>query len=99
MEMPTIRSYGRYTGDNYGIHCLIVTTGPLTVWFSYRTMVAFQFDGYERVVCKNLWSRTTGKHLNWIDGGEGERVDEDTFKRLYTEQSEFVYRQSQVAQS
>lgn len=90
--MPTFRSYGNYSSDNYGSHCLTFTSGPLTVWYSYKTMVAFQFAGKKRVVIKNYWGPTTGKHLNWIDNGDkASRVDQDTFNRLWAAQSDEVF--------
>lgn len=62
-----------------------VHVGPVVVWFSYRTPVAFLIGG-ERVVRQNEWSTTTGKHLNQIDGGDkASRVDGATFRRLWNE--------------
>lgn len=85
--LPRIGNYGEYSSDNYGAHTLVVEIGPLTVWFSYRTPVAFQVDGHARVVHQNDWSTTTGKHLNWIDrGNKRDRVDGETFERLWQEQ-------------
>jgi hypothetical protein len=46
-----------------------VTVGDLTVWFSYRTPVAFHTPEGGRHVCENVWSKTTGKHLAYLDGG------------------------------
>ena len=86
IELPKIASYGNYSSDNYGAHCLRVTLPRLTVWFSYQTPVAFQ-AGYDPVVIrKNDWGPTTGKHLNAIDGGNKKgRVDAETFERLFQE--------------
>jgi hypothetical protein len=58
----------------------------LTCWFSYETVIAFQIGGHHRVVSKNYWSQTTGRHLNAIDGGGKAvkaRVDADTFAKLW----------------
>ena len=67
--LPTIRSYGEYKSGNYGAHSLRVDIGTLSLYFSYETVVAFQdVDGLK--VRQNDWSTTTGKHLNWIDGGD-----------------------------
>jgi hypothetical protein len=86
--MPEIRSYGNYASDNYGAHCLVVQIAGVTVWFSYQTPVAFQADG-PRVVRENDWGPTTGKHLNWIDGGvRSNRVSGKEFERLYAEHVE-----------
>jgi len=64
-----IGGYGQYSSGNYGAHALRVDVGGLRLWFSYQTCVAFQVDGHTRRVHKNQWGTTTGKHLNWIDGG------------------------------
>ena len=53
------------TGSNYAV----VEVGELTLWFSYRTLIAYQIRG-RRCVSENLWGATTGKHLNAIDGGD-----------------------------
>lgn len=87
MELPSISNYGNYSSDNYGAHSLRVDLGPLTVWYSYRTPVAFHVSGHNRVVHTNDWSNTTGKHLNWIDGGDKKnRVESDKFQQLWDEQ-------------
>ncbi len=46
-----------------------VAVGPIRIWFSYNTPIAFQVVGENKVVRQNDWSNTTGKHLNEIDGG------------------------------
>lgn len=87
-QLPAIGSYGKYSSDNYGAHTLMVTLPGLTVWFSYQTPVAFRVDEHLKVVRENIWGPTTGKHLNWIDGGGAavkQRVSEDEFKRLWGE--------------
>jgi hypothetical protein len=83
MDMPAWSNYGDYKSDNYGAHTLRFDVGPYTFWYSYKTLVAFRAPEHPRVVCQNVWTRTTGKHLNMIDGGAyNERVDADTFARL-----------------
>lgn len=85
-SLPSITNYGQYSSDNYGANSLRLDVGPLAVWFSYQTAVAFQLDEQARVVRKNQWGPTTGKHLNWIDGGNPtERVDSDEFERRFNE--------------
>lgn len=89
MQLPRVSSYGNYSSDNYGAHCLCVEVGPITVWYSYQTPVAFQVGSADRVVRSNSWGPNTGKHLNWIDNGDVEsRVDGETFQRLWNEQVE-----------
>lgn len=83
MELPRWSNYGDYTSDNYGAHTLRFDVGPFSFWYSYRTLVAFRAPSHPMVVCENVWTKTTGKHLNMIDGGrQKERVDKDTFDRL-----------------
>lgn len=56
-----------------------IQLGDLEIWYSYETPVAFRFAG-KRVVSENVWSSTTGKHLNAIDGGDKEsRVPWEVF--------------------
>ena len=52
------------------VNALCFDLGGVTVWFSYRTPVAFQVGASEPVVRQNAWGPTTGKHLNAIDGGD-----------------------------
>lgn len=47
-----------------------VSIGNVDLYFSYETVVGFRAPGYGLVVCENVWSTTTGKHLNWLDGGQ-----------------------------
>ena len=65
-----------------------INIGTITVWFSYDTPIAFRESG-ERVVRENIWSTTTGNHLNAIDGGTKEakarRVSSDEFNRALDE--------------
>ena len=86
MELPTISNYGEYVSSNYGAHTRQVRVGRVVVWYSYDTPVAFAVGGQPRVVRRNSWGPTTGKHLNWIDGGDkASRVSSDEFERLWAE--------------
>ncbi len=70
MELPTWNVYCDHTT---GVNALCFNLGRLTVWFSYKTPVAFQVRGREPIVCINYWGPTTGKHLNAIDNGDTKR--------------------------
>lgn len=73
MNLPGVRNYGNYSSDNYGAHTLVFTDERgYEFYFSYRTLVAFWTPDKGLVVHENDWSTTTGKHLNWIDGGSRE---------------------------
>lgn len=90
MKLPKIVSYGQYKSGNYGAHSLRVDIGSLSVYFSYETVVAFSDEkdgkGGQLVVRKNDWSTTTGKHLNWIDGGnKSARIDGEKFEQALHE--------------
>lgn len=85
-SLPEISSYGEYASGNYGAHSLVVKVGSLTVYFSYHTPVAFRAGGH-LVVRENDWGPTTGKHLNWIDGGDKRsRISGAEFQRLLAEE-------------
>lgn len=87
IQMPKIETYGNYSSDNYGAHCLKVTLPGLKVWLSYQTPIAFETDRFPRVVRENSWGPTTGKHLNAIDGGNKKsRVNSETFEKMFSEQ-------------
>ncbi len=81
-QLPTVRSYGHYQGQNYGVNALHVTIGDLKLFYSYDTIVAFAchaIDDGQVVVCQNLWGTTTGKHLNVICSGEKTRLPHEAF--------------------
>lgn len=79
VELPRISTYGQYSSGNYGAHCLRVQVAGRTLYFSYQTLVAFE-GRTGRVVRENDWGPTTGKHLNWIDGGNrASRVSAEAF--------------------
>lgn len=67
-------NYGNYSSDNYGANSIAVRMGERRVYYSYDTLVAFKgrnSKGEEfNCVIQNQWGPTTGKHLNWIDGGD-----------------------------
>lgn len=90
MQKPSFGSYGNYSSSNYGAHCQYFTDpNGNTFYYSYDTLVAFETPQHGLTVLKNYWGPTTGKHLNWIDDGrKNQRVDRDTFNRLYAERIE-----------
>ncbi len=86
--LPAFNSYGRYASDNYGSHCLQFSDGAGNMfWFSYQTLVAFNV-GNGKIVHSNDWGPTTGKHLNWIDGGDKKRrLSDSDFKAAFATQA------------
>lgn len=89
-NLPTITNYGQYSSDNYGVNSLRVSFPlGLELYYSYETIVAFSGrDGLK--VRQNDWSTTTGKHLNWIDGGEKKsRLNSETFENMLIEELDF----------
>ena len=83
--LPQFQTYGKYSSSNYGAHALQFRDATGNVyWFSYSTLVAFMAVGHNRVVRENDWGPTTGKHLNWIDGGaKDRRIPGEQFERLF----------------
>lgn len=84
-----IYSYGNYSSNNYGVHCLCVEIGNKKYYFSYDTLVSF--DGYNsqgrffNCTIKNYWGNTTGKHLNWLEPNKKLRLDKEEFEKLLEE--------------
>lgn len=71
--------FEKYAGNN----TLKIITGQGVYWFSYTTCIAFKSIGGPLVVHQNIWSNTTGRHLNVLDGGNHDaRVNADEFNRL-----------------
>lgn len=63
-----------------------VEIGDLELYFSYETPVAFRTSKTGLVVSENIWGSTTGKHLNWLDGGRKEcRIPNDEFEKQLNE--------------
>lgn len=77
-------NYSNYSSGNYGAHTIAVSVGRLTLFFSYNTVVAFK-DGFNFVISENVWSRTTGKHLNWIDDDKSQRIPHFEFEKKLEE--------------
>lgn len=73
----------RYGSPGYGAHCQVVSVGPVRVWYSYQTPVAFAVPGVGCVVSQNVWSNTTGRHLNEIEPDKKARVPHGEFCRLW----------------
>jgi len=69
-----------------------VDTKNVVVWFSYKTPIAYRDDVDGLVVSENYWGVTTGKHLNWVDGGDKEakkkRKKSTDFEMMYHNMAE-----------
>lgn len=68
-NLPTIDNYGQYSSNNCGVHTRLLRNANIDLYYSYDTIVAYRDSIDGLVVSKNNWGTTTGKHLNWIDGG------------------------------
>ena len=64
-------------------NCYFVQEKPnLKVYYSYTTPIALEIDGVLKV-SQNQWSKTTAKHLNWIDdGNKKDRLKPEEFNQL-----------------
>jgi len=69
----SIWGYGNYSSDNYGKNALVVALNNVRVFFSYQTPIAYETSQEGLVVRENDWGPTTGKHMDWIDGGNKDR--------------------------
>jgi hypothetical protein len=52
-----------------------VYIGSLTLYFSYETIVAYDDTTDGLTVSENIWSVTTGKHLNNINSNKSIRLN------------------------
>ena len=78
-------NYGRYSSNNYGANTIAVGIAGATFFFSYNTVVAFYDPQKGRVACENIWSPTTGKHLNWIEPDHDARLPVEEFNAALEE--------------
>ena len=53
----------------------------LILYFSYKTIIAFNYNGLI-TISKNVWSKTTGRHLNYVNDDKSIRVDNTKFNEL-----------------
>ena len=68
---------------------LRVEYGLIDTYYSYATPVAFRSHNGKLYVSENVWSRTTGKHLTQIDGGDKKsRISHDQFVKLFNRAKE-----------
>jgi hypothetical protein len=79
MILPKIKNYGTGEGNT-----ILVDLGAIDLYFSYQTVVAFQYKG-KLVIRENDWGCTTGKHLNWINEDKSIRIDGETFENQLSE--------------
>lgn len=71
--------------NNYGNHSMSFRFAGIKMWFSYKTMIAFQADGCLQIVRENEWGPTTGRHLQAAQRGYGKRYPEDEFLVLFAD--------------
>ena len=63
----------------------VVDTGPVTLAFSYETVIGFNV-GTGWIVSENLWGPTTGKHINSLGNVlPPERLDRGAFEAALAE--------------
>jgi hypothetical protein len=91
-ELHSISSYAPHSVSNYGAHTLRIDLGTLTVWFSFKTPVAFRAPGTPTIVRQNDWGATTGKHLKCINGETSKtdtiQVSGEQFEELWAKHVE-----------
>ena len=80
-NLPEIRSYGNCSSNNYGVNSLMVDLDKIRLYYSYQTIVAFYTIQTGLIVSENVWTVTTGKHLNWIQTDKSKRVKYDDFDK------------------
>lgn len=75
----SVEMYYPTDSPNFSRVCL----PTISIYFSYRTPIAFKRpEDTDWTVRQNEWGSMTGKHLNYIDTGTGERLPGPEFERL-----------------
>ena len=63
-----------------------VNVNGTILYFSYETCVAYRLEGDPRTVCcENVWSQSTGRHLNMIEPDEDKRFPKAEFDKYRDE--------------
>lgn len=70
---------------NRSTKSLTVTIGNLDLYFSYETLVAFSSDRVGFWISENVWSMTTGRHLNEIHPDHKIRSPNNLFENKVAE--------------
>lgn len=65
---------------NRNTKSLTVTIGDLDLYFSYETLVAFSSPRVGFWISQNVWSMTTGRHLNEIHPDHNIRSTPELFE-------------------
>ncbi len=76
-----LSKYRRTRSGSDDPNASLVEIGPLEIWFSYETPVAFWVDGWPLVCVVNAWSNATGKHLNCIQPDKKKRMPHEQFEK------------------
>ena len=61
-----------------------VDVGNNVMYFSYETLIAFFFE-HELLVSENIYSNTTGKHINQLEPDKKLRLPRKEFEAKYNE--------------
>jgi len=68
---------------NYTKNFYKVRANNVIFYFSFGTCVAFkELTNYKLTIHENVWSRSTGAHLNMIDKDKSIRVDRAIFNDI-----------------
>jgi len=62
-----------------------VTIGDLELFYSYRTVIAFNRAHWPTVIAQNQWGSTTGRHLNDVNPDKSIRLPYKEFKQQLKE--------------
>lgn len=65
-------------------NCTTVRIGGVSLYFSYETIVGFRTSETGTVLSENIWSQTTGKHLN-VHGCREDRIPHAEFEKKLEE--------------
>ncbi|MFA5197714.1 MAG: hypothetical protein WC437_04845 [Patescibacteria group bacterium] len=68
---------GKHLDNNF-----MIRLKSIKIWYSYHHIVAFSIND-EKYVSTNVWSRTTGKHINAIEPDHAKRMPYDVFAQKF----------------
>lgn len=78
LKNVTINHISDYRNVSKSTPCYVLDLDGALVYYSYNTIVAVRIHG-KLYISENVWSVTTGKHLNYIDPDKSIRMPHNEF--------------------
>ena len=83
MLIPKYEYYANSSRGNTDLKAIKIITDTVNIWYSYNTVIAFQEKGKDVICIENLWKKTTGIHLFYIQYDKTKRLPVEQFEKEF----------------